>query len=80
MTKLFPRLKLAVYINLKKRNRFIYQYCENLSVGDFRETAETSIDPDNNSETKSYRDKGPKVAIATVNLVIWVHNNRNSPF
>ena len=44
-------------------------------LNDFRERVETGMDPDNDGETENNRDNRHSVAIASVKLVIWMHNN-----
>ena len=46
-------------------------------LNDFRENG---MDTDNNGETENNRDKRFSIAIASVKLVICMHNNPKLPF
>ena len=51
-------------------------YREINTLNEFRETG---MDPDNDGETENNRDKEPNVAIASVKIVICIHNNPKLP-
>ena len=55
----------------------VNMYCEIIILNNFRGTG---VDADNNGETENNGDKLFRVAIASLQLVIWMHNSPKLPF
>ena len=49
-------------------------YCEIKILNDYLETV-MGMDTDNNSEIENNCDKWPNIAIASMKLLTWMHNN-----